>query len=171
MTPASTARLFIALLPGEAVRDAMAAWRDAWTWPRQAALVKTSRLHVTLHFLGDVPVEHIAALAPALAVPFAPFTLRLDRAALWPHGLAVLEPDAAPDALQALHAALAGALRCAGLAVDERPYRPHVTLARRAKGAVAPDEVCNVAWTNHSYHLMSAAPAADGGDTTLHTYA
>ena len=172
MMPAPTSRLFIALLRGDAGRDEMAALREAWTWPRPAALVMTSRLHLTLHFLGDVAVEHIAPLVPALAVPFAPFALRLDRAVLWPtgQGIAVLEPEAIPEALRALQAALASALRRAGIAFDERPYRPHVTLARRATGAVAPAAARHVAWTIHGYHLMSCAPAADGGYTTLHTY-
>ncbi|WP_426107202.1 RNA 2',3'-cyclic phosphodiesterase [Massilia sp. TSP1-1-2] len=164
MTPAP--RLFIALLPDPAVRNHLAAWRDACSWPCSATPVKTARLHLTLHFLGDVPLTRL----PELQVPCESFSLRLTHAALWPHGIAVLEPDTVPPALHALHANLQAALHAAGLAVDQRPYRPHVTLARRATGAALPDAARSVNWPIHAYHLMSSAPASDGSYTTLQMF-
>lgn len=170
MTPASTERLFIALVPHQAARDALAAWRDAWTWPRAATPVKTGRLHVTLHFLGDVERSRVQELSDALSVPFTPFSLRLSRAALWPYGIAVLEPAEVPASLLALHASLGGVVRAFGLAVDERPFRPHVTLARRASAATPPNSESIVMWPVASYALMSSAPDADGAYTVLRRY-
>ncbi len=167
--PMDTSRLFIALFPDAAARDEIAAWRDAWTWPRAATPVKTGRLHVTLHFLGDVKQERIAALAAALRVPFTPFTLRFDHAALWPHGIAVLEPAALPNALLALHASLGATVRDLGLPVDDRPFRPHVTLARRANGAVPPVAAGQIVWPVARYALMSSTLGADGAYTLLGT--
>jgi RNA 2',3'-cyclic 3'-phosphodiesterase len=166
MTPASTVRLFIALLPDAGVRDELAAWRDAWTWPRAATPVKTGRLHVTLHFLGDVERSRVQELAGMLRVPFTPFTLRLTLAALWPHGIAVLEPAEVPGSLLALHASLAGVVRDFGLAVDERPFRPHVTLARRASAVTPPGLANEVRWPVTNYALMSSTLGANGTYTT-----
>lgn len=170
MTSASTARLFLALLPDAAVREELAAWHDAWTWPRSATPVKSGRLHMTLHFLGNVALNRIPELAEAARVPFTPFTLRLHRAVLWPHGIAVLEPAAVPDALLALHASLAGVVHGLGLALDDRPFRPHVTLARRASGATPPGSASIVVWPIAGYALMSSTPDANGAYTVLSDY-
>ena len=160
------ARLFLALLPDDLVRDQLASWRDAWTWPAKAALVNTARLHITLHFLGEVPLERI----PELATRFTPFALRIARAELWPQAIAVLEPEAIPAPLLALHAALARTLGGARLALDERRFRPHVTLARRAHGATAPAKTRHIDWRIERFHLMSSTPGTQGGYTTLRTY-
>ena len=168
--PASAARLFVALMPSAAVRSELAAWRDAWTWPRSARLVDTARLHVTLHFLGDVERDRLGQLEAALTVPFAPFTLRLNGPALWPQGIAALEPGVVPPALLALHADLARALRALAMPVDERPYRPHVTLARRAKGAGPPQAGRTLVWQVDSYALMASVLGPEGGYTVLRQY-
>lgn len=170
MTPASTVRLFIALLPDQAVRQGLAAWRDGWTWPRSATPVKTERLHVTLHFLGDVERSRVPELAQALRVPFTPFALRFVGAALWPHGIAVLEPEAVPAELLALHAALSGVVRECGLPVDSRPYTPHVTLARRVSGATLPADGRPTAWQVDHYALMASTLGPDGGYSVLKSY-
>ena len=166
----TSARLFVALWPDDAVRDELARRRDAWRWPRSAAPVKTERLHVTLHFLGDVERELIPELSDALAVPFAPFELELGHAKLWPHGIAVLEPLAVPAALMHLHARLEKALAGTGIAGDARAYKPHVTLARRAGGTTPPTGAAPLRWQVNGYRLMESRPAAGGGYFTLRGY-
>ncbi len=162
-----TSRIFIALLPNGAVREEIAALRDRWTWPRRATPVKTSRLHVTLHFIGEMQAEPLAALTEAMDVPFEPFVLRLSKPTVWPHGIAVLEPDAIAPPLLALHASLARVLRDLNLPVDARPFRPHITLARRANGATLPTAGCDIVWPVDGYALMSSAPSLDGAYTVL----
>ena len=54
-----TARLFLALWPDDALRRGLLAWRDAWQWPARAALVAPDDLHLTLHFLGGVPLVRL----------------------------------------------------------------------------------------------------------------
>ena len=163
------ARLFIALWPDDAVRTDLAAWRDAWTWPRSATPVRTERLHLTLHFIGGVERERVPELADALGVPFDGFEMRFGRAVMWPHGIAVLEPDSVPELLE-LHAALAGVLQRLSLALDERPYRPHVTLARRAGAAVAPHQGPAIAWPIDRFALMESTLGPDGGYTTIRQF-
>lgn len=170
MTHPSTARLFIALLPDDSVRNKLVAWRDAWTWPRSAAPVSTAKLHMTLHFLGDVALDRLPELQDALEVCFDPFTLMLAHATLWPNGIAVLEPETVPAALTALHEATATVLRRLGLPVDARQHRPHVTLARRAAGASLQRQAVPVSWHIAGYALMSSALGSAGGYTQLRQY-
>jgi 2'-5' RNA ligase len=151
-----SARLFLALWPAPAVRAQLAAARDQWTWPNKATPVRTERLHVTLHFIGEVAQERVAEIADALPSPCAPFELRLGRHVLWPHGIAVLEPDSTPPALAELHATLGEQLVALGLPVDARPYRPHVTLARRAGGALVPADRGSIRWLAERYALVQS---------------
>ena len=167
MSPTSTVRLFIGLFPDSAVRDELAAWRDAWNWPRSATPVRTERLHQTLHFIGDVALERVPELAGALCMPFSRFEMKFGRAVLWPHGVGVLEPETVPAPLVELHAALAEVLQRLALPLDERPYRPHVTLARRAAGAVAPHQGPAILWKIDSYALMKSTLGLDGGYTVV----
>lgn len=155
----SETRLFIALWPDEAIRHELALQRDAWSWPRSASPVKTDRLHATLHFLGNVERKQIADLADALAVPFEPFSLTFSRHELWDHGIAVLEPEIAPPALMQLHLRLGKALEGAGILLDTRPYRPHVTLARRADKGVPPTSSPGLLWQVGGYRLMESTTA------------
>lgn len=132
---AAPARLFVALWPDAGVRAALAACRDACAWPARAAPVATPKLHLTLHFIGDVAAERLPEIVQGLRVPAQRFELVLERCVAWPGGLVVLQPSETPEALLALHAACAGALRALELPVQRRPLRAHVTLARHASGA------------------------------------
>lgn len=163
---ADRARLFLALWPDPALRRDLAAWRDGWTWPKAASLVRTERLHLTLHFLGDVASGRVPDIVDALHVPFSPFTLHFGRNTLWPHGIAILEPEPVPPALPALHAALAQAMVPLALAPDARQYRPHVTLARRAVNARSDVDGPPIAWHVDRYALVRS----DQGYTVLREY-
>lgn len=147
-------RLFLALWPDDAVRRQLASAQQAWQWAARAAQVPPDRLHLTLHFLGEVEEGAAAALAASLPPVRSPFTLRLAQAALWSQGIAVLEPDSVPAGLAALHAELGVLLRSQGLRVEARPIRPHVTLARHAQGARPPDESPAVEWPVGGYALV-----------------
>jgi 2'-5' RNA ligase len=162
--------LFIALVPDDQVREQLAAWRDAWNWPRSATPVKNGRLHVTLHFLGDVEPDRMTQLADMLPKSFARFNLALRHAELWPQGIAVLEPESAPPELKDLHDAIAAVLQRLGLPVDARQYRPHVTLARRAAGALLKGTGPAINWRIDRYALMQSTLGPDGGYTSVREF-
>jgi RNA 2',3'-cyclic 3'-phosphodiesterase len=91
-------------------------------------------LHVTLCFLGAVgEAQRAALLERAGQIEAAAFELAFDGLELW-RGARILAATAArvpPQGLE-LAQALAAAARAAGLAPDERPWRPHLTLVRSA---------------------------------------
>ena len=170
METSSTTRLFLALWPDPAVRGQLREWRDLWDWPRGASPVHTDKLHLTLHFLGNQPSESLPALLDGLAVPMTPFRLKLDLAALWHNGVAVLAPSSVPQALLDLHAALSGALPGLGLEPEARTYRPHVTMARRAKGAVIPQDGPVIDWQIDHYTMVESKTGDGSGYTVLREY-
>ena len=158
-----SARLFVALWPDPGVRDALREWRDGCAWPNSASPVRTEQLHVTLHFLGNVPRIRVPELVQGLDVRFAPFELGFGHSELWHGGIAVLAPDAVPEPLMALHRALGEALELLGLTPEGRPYRPHVTLARRAGAALAPIPGPPFRWQVDGYALMQSK-VGDGAE-------
>ncbi|MFC5497564.1 RNA 2',3'-cyclic phosphodiesterase [Caenimonas terrae] len=162
--PAPAPRLFLALWPDDASRQALAQWRDHWTLPAGAAPTRTENLHLTLHFLGPVAADRRDALIAALAERPAtePFTLTFGIAQLWPGGIAVVCPLAAPAPLERLHARLADVLRRLGLPVEERPFRPHVTLARKAARAEVPAQGPAMEWKVDGGFALVESAAGQG---------
>lgn len=141
--PVPTVRLFLALWPGPAGRRALAAHRQQWAWPEAARLLPPARLHLTLHFLGQVPTAKLPPLTAAIdtlaaSAPAANMGLSLGQAEVWSNGVAVLCPSDEPPALRRLHGALGELLPALGLPREPRPFRPHVSLARHAAGAQPP---------------------------------
>lgn len=155
---APTARLFLALWPSAPVREALGAHVSQWQWPTGARVYAPDDWHLTLHFIGAVPRERLPRLLHDLHAPLTPFHLQLDQAEAWPQGLAVLTPRELPPALSALHDQLRQRLLAQGLPVAERAFRPHVTLARRATGAQAPNAPLAVRWPVKGYALVESTP-------------
>lgn len=139
-------RLFAGLWPPPAARAAIERHAGDWHWLPAARRTAPEKLHVTLHFLGALPPGQAALLADALALPWAGCALRLDRAEVWPGGIAVLEANEVPPALADLHARMGAALRQCGIAVDARRLRPHVTLARKGQGSRPPQRFDAIEW-------------------------
>lgn len=152
-----TRRLFIGLWPLPEVREALAEHQAQWAWPAGAAPVRADKLHLTLHFLGDVDRRAVAPLQQALqAVPAGRFELPWAGAQRWGGGLAVLLT--APDhALDVLHAQLGEVLRQQGLRVESRAFKPHVTLARKAPGAPPPARMPSQPWRSEGFVLVVSA--------------
>jgi 2'-5' RNA ligase len=171
MRSPSNVRLFIALWPTDAVRESIVQWQSQWQWPEKASVVKPERLHVTLHFLGDVPDERIRDLAYVLQpIRAQQFELHFTRPEMWLHGVAVLRPDNSPTVLRGLHARIGLALAEIGVPVDERSYRPHVTLGRRAVGATPPPHLADIRWQSNGGFVLVQTLGSGRGYQVLHRF-
>ena len=148
-----TRRLFVGLMPDDAVRDALVSHQRRWYWAAGRALL-ADRLHLTLHFLGEVDATREWALRNALAgVDVAPFELVLRTPDLWSGGIAVLRPNE-HSALHDLHARLAERLLVVGIEPSRVAFNPHVTLARNAPNAAPPEAAPAVTWTVADFALV-----------------
>jgi RNA 2',3'-cyclic 3'-phosphodiesterase len=162
-TPPPPLRLFLALWPPAEVAAALRAHSDAWTWSAGARRTAPERLHITLHFIGEVPAANAPPLQQALQVGWTGCELELDRSEVWPGGIAVLEASRVPPSLVALHAALGDRLRERGLPVESRRFRPHVTFARKAQGSRPPAGFAPLRWrVEAEYLLVQSLPGGRG---------
>lgn len=141
-----TGRLFVALWPDAAAREGLVAWQRAVAWPERARPTPPRDLHLTLVFVGSLAGDRLGEVVEACAVEPGDAALQLDRFEVWRGGIAVLVPSAVPAALLDWQARIAAALRERGLPFDERPWRPHVTLARRGQGATLAAAPAPVHW-------------------------
>lgn len=123
-------RLFFGIYPPDSVLDEAAAIRDRvkeQVRDDHARWVQTRQLHITLQFLGE-HADDAPAIAAARSIEHVPFRLALSGIGDFGHvyfiGVAHAEP------LIALANDLGRALRERGFVLDERPYQPHLTIAR-----------------------------------------
>lgn len=104
---------------------------------------REANIHLTLAFLGEVPsgeVENLCSIMDQL--DGKPFTLPINCIGYF--GRDIWWAGAACDAdLAYVQAQLASKLRTAGYRVDERPFSPHITLARqvRLRGSIERGQV------------------------------
>ncbi|HEX4051291.1 MAG TPA: RNA 2',3'-cyclic phosphodiesterase [Steroidobacteraceae bacterium] len=137
--PLARRRLFFALWPDDACRERLAAAaQQAFSadGPRAGRLVPAADWHVTLCFLGAVQEPLLGPLQAGAARLRAPaFTLRFEWLRYWePAGVLALLGDCPPEAV-ALATALRTLSRELGVAPDDKPLWPHITLVRGLRGA------------------------------------
>lgn len=147
-------RLFFALWPGESVREAVAAVVPPMA--RGAKPVSGENWHVTLAFLGETPPERRRAFeAAAAAVAASPFELTLDRLGYFHRPRVLwLGAETVPEELAALHADLTVLLAEQGFEPDRRPFRAHLTLARKMPPPGDLPSVPPIAWPVAEFCLV-----------------
>ena len=127
-------RVFFALWPDDTTRAAISrATREAVRLSGGRPIAK-ERLHVTIAFLGELTAAGLDVARGVPPIPVGPFELTFDAVGVWPESKVLwLAPSTMPDALTQLEERLWTELVERGFRAEERVYRPHVTLARRAR--------------------------------------
>ena len=132
-------RLFIAIEPDEKIRNALCGVMDELK--KSGARGNFSRrenLHLTLAFLGETAPNRLGQVKAAMdAARFEPFTLTLTAPGRFKRGGGDILWYGADggEALAALRRALTDELVRHGFSPDDKPFRPHLTLARDAINA------------------------------------
>lgn len=149
MSPAAQRgrRLFFALWPTDEFREAIQASALASAQASGGRLIPPRNYHVTLLFLGDVPVENVVAVQQAAAsLAGGPaFELNFDNIEAWGRKILCLTTSTAPAAAIDLAARLRSSLNSHVRRQEEHEFRPHITLARglpRGRRAQKIDTLC-----------------------------
>ena len=132
---------------------------------RQPKPVPAANFHITLCFLGNInDRQHEAVIANLDDITATPFEVTLDMTALWQGPKILLAaPTAPPASLMSLAASVNSAARQAGIDVERREYRPHVTLIRNSKEdypppLFAPQLTCQFS----QFHLFESVSTPSG---------
>lgn len=174
-------RLFAAVDPPAEVRESLAAAvggepdeRLRWVPPEQ--------WHLTLAFYGEVDESKVDKLQEGLARAAErtrPFGIRLATAGTFPKQAARARVlwvglDGEVDAMRRLADRCAGAGRRARIAVDDRKFRPHLTLGRARRDSVDVGETVERLasysspwWTVTSLRLVHSTLGREVHHTTI----
>lgn len=125
--------------------------------------VNAGNLHVTVCFLGSVNGDcEVALMAAASDIAMAPVSLTFDQLSFWkvPQVLC-LTSSLGDSGASRLAGEISTLARRLGIRLDERPYLPHVTLARGVKDKVdiAFDPVV---WAANSFCLVQSCSTESG---------
>lgn len=166
------ARLFVAVEVPAHVREGIeAATRPLRRRQPDARWVDQSALHLTVAFVGEVGDEGVQAVGSACAEATATvgsFDLVLSgRAGTFGRGVLWAGVEDSPP-LERLASAVRAALVDRGLAVEDRAFHAHVTLARARRGApirpatVEAYETPRLRWRVDRLTVMRSRPGQGG---------
>ena len=158
------ARLFFALWPPGDVQRALAASVPAAVLARGRP-VPAGRIHLPLPFAGPVNDQVQACLekgADGLRIP--PFELVLDRLGVFRRARVLWIGAEAPRPLTELAAGLRAAAAACGLQPEERPFVPHVTLARKIRPGLRLPRPEPVRWVVESFVLVASETLPGGAE-------
>lgn len=154
-------RLFFALWPDQTTRQQCHKLAQSIGGPGK--LVPANNLHVTLAFLGSVDaVKQAAVTRDAGTLAVQGMCLTFNRLSYWKKPAVVcLCTEQIDPAVSNLAAQLVNLSVRAGIAVDQRPYKPHVTLLRKAK-ALPDIEFAPICWEADGFCLVQSCSTPNG---------
>lgn len=158
-----TRRLFLALWPEIAERQTMASLVENLEGGRK---ISPENLHLTLFFLGNTSAERLACLMDNLqGIEVPPLTLLLDRLGYWPRSRILwLGTSQTPLSLEELVTTLNRRLAACGYKPEQRPFRAHITLARKFPGPPAILKLAEpIGWPIDHIALVESVNQKDGG--------
>ncbi len=171
-------RLFVALDLNDAVRERIARFIEGVAgFAPDARWVRPESLHVTLKFIGEKPPEILDQLKTALSsVLGEPFDLTFRGFGFFPTARSArvfwvgIE---AGEALPALAAAVDRATSTVDIPPEERPFSPHLTLARGGRGSGMPSRQKSDQANRQFAKLqekLAALPAPEFGTITFRQF-
>jgi 2'-5' RNA ligase len=161
---AATLRVFFALVPSAELRNALADLGRERARRLHGRPVPAENIHLTLAFVGAWPRARLdALLAAGAAVDGEAMRVTLDRQGGFRRsGVAWVAPSSAPAKLGLLANSLAANLRANGVPYDEKPFHPHLTIARKCRGPFMHGPVGPYAWNIEAVALVASDTRAEG---------
>ena len=154
-------RLFFALWPPADTARSLAEWAAEVGQQSGGRTTAVENIHLTLAFLGETEPDKAIAAGRDVKAPH--HRLPIDAAQYVKRNEMVwVGPASMPSELGALAADLHHALRAAGFVLEERPFRAHITLIRKARSPKSIPPLPRVAWPVAEFLLMRSRTSSKG---------
>ena len=161
-------RIFFALWPDAPAAQALAKLAVEVAGRTGGRATPAEKIHLTLAFLGEVAADRAGDVAAAGgALRARPFELSFDTLG-WFRGARVAWIGCSQPAkeLLELQASLEAQLRDRGFVLEDRPFAPHVTLARKIRRSVPRSPVTPIRWPARQVALVQSGEGT-GRYTTI----
>jgi 2'-5' RNA ligase len=161
-----TRRLFFALWPAEVTREDFARATRKAVHACGGRPVPVASLHITLAFLGSVPerrISELSAIACQVGGQSSPAVLTFDCLEHWARPQLVCATSSRSSAQSTeLAEALKKQTAAWGFSPDLKPFRPHVTVARKVVHPTRAFDMSAVLWPFAQFALVSSLTASEG---------
>jgi RNA 2',3'-cyclic 3'-phosphodiesterase len=157
-------RLFFALWPSDEFRAELEAATLSLARASGGRLIPPRNFHVTLLFLGEISNQKFPAIQQAAeGMAGSPaFALDFDTVESWGRRLLSLTLSAPSPAAIVLAEELRASLRGELKQLDERPYLPHITLARDLPRGLQPQKIKPLRQQVNDFALVESVRDAGG---------
>ena len=166
--PTPTQRVFFALWPPPELQRVLAEWAQSLQKQTGGRPQTPERIHATLAFIGAASAPQVSALltvGDTLSPPRS--ELVLDQLGFWArNGVLWAGCRETDPRLLAFVDQLQQQLRRLGFRLEARPFRPHITLLRRARRR-ARTKITPLAWPVNDFVLARSQLSPGGSEYTI----
>jgi 2'-5' RNA ligase len=157
-------RLFFAWWPSSQVQHQFHELAELNRPNRGARVTRPEKIHLTLAFLGPVDQRFAdCARDVAKTIHWQPFSLTFDQLGWFPRARVVWAgcSHPAPQLTEIVSQLSAGLVQC-GLEPERRPFRPHLTLARKTNRGPKSSELTPIVCRFERFSLVESMLDANG---------
>lgn len=155
-------RMFFALWPDQNTREQCCEVIAKISGTEMRPLA-ANNLHITLLFLGNInSQQEQAMIAAAGLVEMPELELTFDQISYWKKpAVLCLTASRFDPKISTVSQQLAAIAKQNLINIDERPFQPHITLARKVKRAISL-EFAAINWLAHDFCLVESCSLAKG---------
>jgi len=161
-----TKRLFLALWPDEQVVRKINQHAIKYFSACRGRILHKKNWHITLAYFGASDSDTQTCIEEqAEKIKAQPFELSLSECGYWKKpAVAWLAPSSIPDALKQLANDVQQNLVPCGYEAEDRDYRPHITLVRKAKRVPSTSEIQPIPWYVEKFCLVESITSPEGAN-------
>lgn len=157
-------RLFFALQPSKKIQKELSLVAKKQVQHNGGRGIKPENIHLTLLFLGKTDIDKIDALKAAVKnITAKTFDLTIEKTRFWKRNQIVYaHVDSYPPELFSLVDTIKNAVHNAGFEFDNRAFKPHITLVRKAIRHLPVDFARPIKWPVKEWLLMQSKQTDQG---------
>ena len=157
-------RVFFAIFPNQAAQDQLTRQTELLEPICGGYKVKKTHRHLTLLFLGNVSIHRIEPLQEAMkAISEKEFEISLEVIGYWKKSQIIyMQAKRFPNELFSLVDSIKGKLSEAEFLFDERTFKPHITLIRKATRPARIELPQPIQWHVNEWFLVQSKQTNQG---------
>jgi 2'-5' RNA ligase len=154
-------RVFFAVWPDESSLERLVDAESRLFMACGGKRTRRESIHLTLAFVGEIREDDLGRLKDAACrVSASAFEIVLDKLGHWKHNkIAWAGCAQVQKPLLELVSMLESELKSSDIALDARPYVPHVTLLRKAEHPETIPDIPAISWAVSEFTLTASTPS------------